>query len=72
MRRLDPLPSQFGVPRPAAHRGPAAPTVRCWYEPLDGTSQALAHRYLAAYEHEEEAGVQPLRRDIHTHLGTAS
>lgn len=72
MRRPNSLPSQFRAPRPAAHRGPVALTVHHWYEPLDGASRTLARPYLTAYEHEEKARVQPLRRDIHAHLGTAS
>lgn len=72
MRRPNSLPSQFRAPRPAAHRGSAALSVHHWNEPLDGASQTLAHPYLAAYEHEEKARVQPLRRDIHARRGTAS
>ncbi|MFI1730194.1 hypothetical protein ACH40E_13345 [Streptomyces acidicola] len=71
----------FGLPRPV----PAA-TVRHWYEPIDGTSTPLVRPYLRAYEREEKARVQRLRRDslwcatygvdldtrdIHAHLGAA-
>lgn len=40
-----------------------APTVRTWYEPIDGTAIALVRPYLTAYEHEETARLQRLRRD---------
>ncbi|MGW3644950.1 hypothetical protein [Streptomyces sp. NPDC000878] len=40
-----------------------APTVRPWYEPIDGTTTVLVRPYLAAYEHEETARLQRLRRD---------
>ncbi|MBA2808655.1 hypothetical protein E0500_014925 [Streptomyces sp. KM273126] len=70
------------MPRPAL-----APTVRRWYEPVDGTSTPLVRPYLQAHEREEEARIQRLRRDslrcatygldldthdIHSHLGAAS
>ncbi|MER6087281.1 hypothetical protein [Streptomyces bluensis] len=71
-----------GLPRPVP-----APTVRPWYEPIDGTSTPLVRPYLRAYEREEKARIQRLRRDslwratygvdldtrdIHAHLGAAS
>ncbi len=72
----------FGLPRPVP-----APTVRPWYEPIDGASTALVRPYLQAYDREEKARLQRLRRDslwcatygidldtrdIHAHLGAAS
>ncbi|MGP4086056.1 hypothetical protein [Streptomyces sp. KR55] len=45
-------------------RSPTAPTVRPWFEPLDGTDNALVRPYLAAHEREEQARIQRLRRDI--------
>ncbi|MDO0914307.1 hypothetical protein QQM39_26800 [Streptomyces sp. DT2A-34] len=47
------------LPRPAL-----APTVRLWYEPIDGATTALVRPYLAAYESEEKVRLQRLRRDI--------
>lgn len=41
---------------------PVAPTVRAWYEPIDGTVISLVRPYLTAYEHEETARLQRLRR----------
>jgi hypothetical protein len=70
------------LPRP-----PLAPTARPWYDPIDGTSTPLVRPYLTAYEHEEKARLQRLRRDtlwcatydvdldtrdIHAVLGAAS
>ncbi|MFI9170741.1 hypothetical protein [Streptomyces lincolnensis] len=64
-----------------------APTVRPWYEPIDGAESPLVRPYLTAYEHEEKARLQRLRRDtlwcatygidldtrdIHAVLGAAS
>ena len=63
-----------------------APTVRAWYESIDGTANALVRPYLAAYECDERAHLQWLRhdtswratydvardpQDIHTQLGAA-
>ncbi|QFX83456.1 hypothetical protein GEV49_23050 [Streptomyces sp. SYP-A7193] len=42
---------------------PAA-TVRHWHEPIDGTSTRLVRPYLTAYERDEKARVQRLRRDV--------
>jgi hypothetical protein len=47
------------MPRP-----PLASTVRSWYEPIDGTATTLVRPYLTAYEREERARIQHLRRDI--------
>ncbi|MFI1352856.1 hypothetical protein ACH4TV_04610 [Streptomyces sp. NPDC020898] len=44
-------------------RVPVAPTVRAWYEPIDGASIALVRPYLTAYEHEETARLQRLGRE---------
>lgn len=64
----------------------AAPTVRAWYEPIDGADVALVRPYLTAYEREETARLQQLRsntpwfavyradpdaRDIHHQLEVA-
>lgn len=72
---------------PAAPCFTVAPTVRPWYDPIDGTSTPLVRPYLTAYEHEEKARLQRLRRDalwwatygvdldtldIHAVLGAAS
>ncbi|WP_149825625.1 hypothetical protein [Streptomyces tailanensis] len=70
--REDPLSSLHQSSGSFIFRTALAPTVRHWYEPFDGTSQALAHLCLAAYEYEEKTRIQPLRRDIHAHLGAAS
>ncbi|MCD7440418.1 hypothetical protein K4B79_19600 [Streptomyces lincolnensis] len=49
---------------PTSRRTPAiAPTVRPWYEPIDGAESPLVRPYLTAYEHEEKARLQRLRRD---------
>ncbi|MFJ4977424.1 hypothetical protein ACIP6X_19085 [Streptomyces coeruleorubidus] len=48
----------FAPSRPAI-----APTVRAWYEPLDGSATPLVRPYLTAYEREEKAQPQRLRRD---------
>ncbi|UIX34693.1 hypothetical protein [Streptomyces sp. GQFP] len=42
---------------------PVAPTVRAWYEPIDGADVVLVRPYLTAYEYEETARLQRLRRD---------
>ncbi len=42
---------------------PVAPTVRAWFEPIDGAAIALVRPYLVAYEHEETARLQRLHRD---------
>ncbi|MPY50291.1 hypothetical protein FPZ41_17630 [Streptomyces sp. K1PN6] len=64
-----------------------APTVRHWYEPIDGSATTLVRPYLRAYERHEQARIKRLRRDtlwcttygldldtrdIHAHLGAAS
>jgi hypothetical protein len=64
-----------------------ASTVRAWYEPIDGSATPLVRPYLTAYEREEKARLQRLRRDtlwlatygvdldsrdIHACLGAAS
>ncbi|MBC9727313.1 hypothetical protein H8R17_21355 [Streptomyces sp. TRM68367] len=41
-----------------------APTVRPWYDPIDGASTPLVRPYLTAHEREEKARIQRLRRDI--------
>ncbi|MFJ1653353.1 hypothetical protein ACIOC2_18575 [Streptomyces sp. NPDC088337] len=47
----------------ASRRPRLAPTVRCWYEPIDGATTVLVRPYLTAHEGEEEARSQRLRRD---------
>ncbi|MGW0884498.1 hypothetical protein [Streptomyces sp. NPDC002671] len=59
-----PLPRSARPLRPAPRRTPVAPSVRPWYEPIDGTSTPLVRPYLTAYEREEKARIQRLRRDI--------
>ncbi|MEU1690590.1 hypothetical protein [Streptomyces hirsutus] len=76
-----------GAPGSAPGGTAIAPTVRCWYAPIDGASTPLVRPYLAAHERDEKARVQRLRRDIlwcatygvdldmrdiHVGLGTAS
>ncbi|MFD4258794.1 hypothetical protein ACFWR9_14445 [Streptomyces sp. NPDC058534] len=41
-----------------------APTVRRWHTPIDGNSTPLVRPYLTAYERDEKARIQRLRRDI--------
>ncbi|WP_134654759.1 hypothetical protein [Streptomyces sp. H23] len=41
-----------------------APTVRCWNEPIGGAGTRLVRPYLTAYERDEKARIQRLRRDI--------
>ncbi|WP_158708320.1 MULTISPECIES: hypothetical protein [unclassified Streptomyces] len=43
-----------------------APTVRAWYEPIDGSATRLVRPYLTA------SGVDFDRPDIHVRLGEAS
>lgn len=78
---------QLPTARPTPLRPPAAPAVRSWCEPIDGTSTPLVRPYLLAHEREETARLQRLRRDIlwwaaygvdldtrdiHAYLGAAS
>jgi hypothetical protein len=42
---------------------PIAPTVRTWYEPIDGATTPLVRPYLHAYEHDEKTRLQRLRRE---------
>ena len=57
-------PKTLQVPRA---RTAIAETVRAWYEPIDGTTTALVRPYLAAYECDERAHFQQLRRDTLRH-----
>ncbi|MEU9637320.1 hypothetical protein AB0D80_23530 [Streptomyces tendae] len=61
-------PSRLQGSSPASEHAPrpsrTAPTVRCWYEPIDGAATRLVRPYLTAYEQEEMARIQRLRRDI--------
>ncbi|MEU3900931.1 hypothetical protein [Streptomyces sp. NPDC045251] len=41
-----------------------AATVRHWHTPLDGSPTPLVRPYLTAYERDEKARIQRLRRDI--------
>jgi hypothetical protein len=52
------VPLRSRLPRPAV-----AATVRTWYEPIDGAATPLVRPYLTAYEREEKARLQRLRRD---------
>lgn len=85
--RLHHIPSALRSEALVLPRPPLAPTVRPWYTPIDGTSTPLVRPYLTAYEHEEKARLQRLRRDtlwcatygidldtrdIHAVLGAAS
>lgn len=51
------------APQPGTSHPTIAPTVRLWYEPLDGTATPLVRPYLAIYEREEQARLHRLRRD---------
>ncbi len=42
----------------------ASTAGRHWHEPIDGLSTPLVRPYLTAYEHDEKARIQRLRRDI--------
>lgn len=42
---------------------PIAPTVRGWYEPIDGAAVVLVRPYLTAHENEETTRLQRLCRD---------
>jgi hypothetical protein len=55
------LPVQRQVIRPGSPL--PAPTVRAWYEPIDGSATPLVRPYLTAHECEEKARPQRLRRD---------
>ncbi|MGX4691705.1 hypothetical protein [Streptomyces sp. JNUCC 63] len=48
---------------PGPSRTVPAFTVRRWYEPIDGAATVLVRPYLTAYEREEKARIQRLRRD---------
>ncbi|MET9801457.1 hypothetical protein [Streptomyces sp. NPDC006368] len=80
LRWIDRLRSRFAAPRdhrrvpgasavpppgppPVTVAGPA-PTVRAWYEPLDGSASALVRPYLRAHEREEAHRVRQWRRDV--------
>lgn len=62
-----PLPRASQTPSPDCRHqvivAAAAPTVRPWYEPIDGASTRLVRPYLAAFEYEEKARLQRLCRD---------
>jgi len=47
-----------GLPDPSI-----AATVRPWFEPIDGAATPLVRPYLHAYERDEKARLQRLRRD---------
>ncbi|WP_345593685.1 hypothetical protein [Streptomyces marokkonensis] len=48
----------------ASPRFRTSPTVRHWHTPIDGASSPLVRPYLTAYERDEKARVQRLRRDV--------
>jgi hypothetical protein len=64
-RRSVPQPP-FDPPdqQPVSIRPVPASAVRTWDTPIDGTSTPLVRPYLTAYEREEKARIQRLRRDI--------
>ncbi|MEU6507358.1 hypothetical protein [Streptomyces sp. NPDC046942] len=64
--RLSAVRSPFVPPhqRPASICPIPAPAVRAWDIPIDGASTPLVRPYLDAYEREEKARIQRLRRDI--------
>ncbi|MEV6587606.1 hypothetical protein [Streptomyces acidicola] len=62
-REPPPLPRSSPPLPPTPLHTSLASTVRIWYEPIDGTATALVRPYLTAYEREEKARVQRLRRD---------
>ncbi|MFD4528083.1 hypothetical protein ACFWP7_29965 [Streptomyces sp. NPDC058470] len=55
------VPSQTSPPEP--HHTSIAATVRAWYDPIDGAATQLVRPYLHAYERDEKARLQRLRRD---------
>jgi hypothetical protein len=55
------LPVQRQADRPTSSL--PAPTVRAWSEPIDGSDTPLVRPCLTAYEREEKARPQRLRRD---------
>ncbi|WP_369036631.1 hypothetical protein [Streptomyces adonidis] len=58
-----PLPGPPKTLQVPQARTTIAETVRAWYEPIDGTATALVRPYLAAYECDERAHFQQVRRD---------
>jgi hypothetical protein len=61
-----PLPGPPQPPQPQP-RTAIAETVRAWYEPIDGTANALVRPYLAAYEGAERAHLQRLCHNASWH-----
>lgn len=59
-RPVDHSASERAVPSPRFSAPTATPR---WQEPIDGTSTPLVRPYLAAYERDEKARIQRLRRD---------
>lgn len=55
-------PPSTTPPAPSPEPFRPAPTVRAWYEPIDGAATALVRPYLRAYE--EEEGVRQRRRIV--------
>ncbi|MER7961739.1 hypothetical protein [Streptomyces ardesiacus] len=55
------MPAGAPAAAPSRFRASAA---RHWNEPIDGTSTPLVRPYLTAYERDEKARIQRLRRDI--------
>lgn len=51
------------TPRSKSPRPAIAATVRAWYEPIDGAATQLVRPYIKAYERDEKARIQRLRRD---------
>lgn len=61
--QVRPVDMPAGAPAAAPSRFRAS-AARHWNEPIDGTSTPLVRPYLTAYERDEKARIQRLRRDI--------
>ncbi len=61
--KVRPVDMPAGAPAAAPSRFRAS-AARHWNEPIDGTSTPLVRPYLTAYERDEKARIQRLRRDI--------
>jgi hypothetical protein len=61
--KVRPVDMPAGAPAAAPSRFRAS-VARHWNEPIDGTSTPLVRPYLTAYERDEKARIQRLRRDI--------
>ncbi len=61
--KVRPVDMPAGAPAAAPSRFRAS-AARHWNEPIDGASTPLVRPYLTAYERDEKARIQRLRRDI--------